>query len=248
MIYITGDKHGEWQGVMDFCDEHETTEDDVMIVLGDAGINYLQDWRDCQLKWALSRLPITILCIHGNHEERPENIRSYREKEWNGGQVFYEEDFPNLLFAKDGGIYDLNGKSALTIGGAYSVDKWFRQEYGDHKGPKQLGSGRWIAPVKWQDEEEYMEHGCMDWVFGEYFQSGLIYHFRTESFEDVDHEHSFQAVMEWACEYPDSFQIPEEYLHEYSQQELEYLDVIVKKMTREVQGWQQLKKSPMARM
>ena len=30
------------------------------------------------------------------------------------------------MFAKDGEIYDFNGKSVLVIGGAYSVDKYYR--------------------------------------------------------------------------------------------------------------------------
>ena len=34
---------------------------------------------------------ITIFVIHGNHEERPYNISSYKESLWNGGTVYYEE-------------------------------------------------------------------------------------------------------------------------------------------------------------
>lgn len=37
-----------------------------------------------------------------------------------------EEEYPNLLFAKDGEVYDLDGKKAIVMGGAYSVDKWYR--------------------------------------------------------------------------------------------------------------------------
>ena len=71
-------------------------------------------------------MPITFFCIHGNHEERPFNISTYITKKWNGGIVYYEEEFPNILFAKDGEIYNINGKSILVIGGAYSVDKEYR--------------------------------------------------------------------------------------------------------------------------
>lgn len=113
-------------------------------------------------------------------------------------------------------------------------NEWFRPQYGDHKGPKQLDNGDWIAPVTWiGDGKEYMEYGDILWVFGEYFESGLIYHYCTEAFDDVDHDHSFEAVMAMACEYPGSFRIPEEYLHEYSQQELNYLNVIVERMKGE---------------
>ncbi|MBD5129530.1 MAG: serine/threonine protein phosphatase [Ruminococcaceae bacterium] len=126
MIYLTGDTHRDFDRVFDFCADNDTTPDDVLIILGDAGINFFLDERDYKLKKQLSTLEVTLLCIHGNHEERPFMIDSYIEKEWHGGVVFYEEEFPNLLFAKDGEIYDLEGRSAIAIGGAYSVDKFYR--------------------------------------------------------------------------------------------------------------------------
>lgn len=37
-----------------------------------------------------------------------------------------EEQYPNILFAKDGEIYNFHGKKVMPIGGAYSVDKYYR--------------------------------------------------------------------------------------------------------------------------
>lgn len=126
MIYLTGDTHRDFDRVFDFCADNDTTTDDVLIILGDAGINFFLDDRDRELKKWLSTLEVTLFCIHGNHEERPFMVDSYVEKEWNGGVVFYEEEFPKLLFAKDGEIYDFEGRKAIAIGGAYSVDKFRR--------------------------------------------------------------------------------------------------------------------------
>lgn len=126
MIYITGDTHGNFENIKEFCYEYETTIDDIMIILGDVGINYYLNYRDDELKGELSRVPITLFCIHGNHEERPELIRNYEEKSWNEGHVYYEEEYPNILFAIDGEIYNFNEKKAITIGGAYSIDKYYR--------------------------------------------------------------------------------------------------------------------------
>jgi len=39
-----------------------------MIILGDAGINYYLYERDYELKEQLAQLPITLFCVHGNHE------------------------------------------------------------------------------------------------------------------------------------------------------------------------------------
>lgn len=126
MIYITGDKHADFSEVFDFCYENKTTLKDTLIVLGDAGINYYTNEKDYILKNSLLQYPITFFCIHGNHEERPENIKTYKTKKFHNGIVYYEEEYPNLLFAKDGEIYHFNHHKVLVIGGAYSVDKYFR--------------------------------------------------------------------------------------------------------------------------
>ena len=130
MIYITGDKHAYFNDVFNFCYENNTTIDDILIVLGDAGINYFTNDRDYILKNSLLQLPITLFCIHGNHEERPENIENYKTKLFHNGIVYYEEEYPSILFAKDGEIYKFDNKKVLVIGGAYSVDKEFRLKYG----------------------------------------------------------------------------------------------------------------------
>ena len=126
MFYITGDTHGDFDRVRDFCEENETTTDDVLVILGDAGINFYLNVYDERRKAEISELPITLFCIHGNHEERPYMIDGYEEKLWNEGIVYWEEEYPNILFAKDGEIYDFDGKKCIAIGGAYSIDKYYR--------------------------------------------------------------------------------------------------------------------------
>lgn len=126
MIFFTGDIHGSPFEIVNFCRKHQLTAKDTIVILGDVGANYYENKTDRALKFTLSRLDPTIFCIHGNHEIRPANIPSYNTKQWNGGLVWYEEDFPNLLFAKDGDIYDIEGIKHLVIGGAYSVDKFYR--------------------------------------------------------------------------------------------------------------------------
>jgi len=136
LIYITGDTHREFKRVVDFCLHQKTSEQDILVILGDTGINYVGEnyykyaGRLCDedLKKALNHLPITLFCLHGNHEQRPESLEIYEEREWNGGKVYFEPEFPNLVFAKDGEIYELSGKRCLAIGGAYSVDKEYRLE------------------------------------------------------------------------------------------------------------------------
>ena len=130
MIYITGDTHRNFTRIAKFCHDFKTTKKDILVILGDAGINYYGKIDDDILKGFLSALPITLFCIHGNHENRPSNIKTYKVKKWNGGKVYVEKDYPNLIFAKDGEIYNFNGTRILVIGGAYSVDKRQRITFG----------------------------------------------------------------------------------------------------------------------
>lgn len=130
MIYITGDTHANVDRIEEFCRKMETSKEDIMIILGDAGFNYFCNLADYDLKEKAQSLPVTFFCIHGNHEERPQNLSCYHETEFHGGTVFQQKDFPDLYFAKDGEFYDFGGKTCLALGGAYSVDKNYRLCYG----------------------------------------------------------------------------------------------------------------------
>lgn len=121
--YITGDKHRNFLHVKDFCREMNTRRKDVLIVLGDAGFNYYDDVRDDKLKKKISNLNITLFCIHGNKENRPQNIGTYGIRSFCGGKVYYEPKYPNIYFAIDGEIYNFEGKKYMVAGGAHSVDK-----------------------------------------------------------------------------------------------------------------------------
>ena len=126
MIYITGDTHRNFTRLNDL----KSHKDDMIIILGDAGINYFLDKKDIICKETLKNYQIKLFCIRGNHEERPENINTYKEIDMFGGKVFIEDKYPNLIFAKDGEIYTIDGKKVLVIGGAYSVDKENRILFG----------------------------------------------------------------------------------------------------------------------
>ena len=130
MIYITGDIHGSLEPIFDLVEKYEPKEDDIIVILGDVAVNYTGRLRDKFIKEEMNNIGITFFCIHGNHENRPQNIASYQEKNWNGGRVLYEEDYPNILFPVDGDIFELEGNKCIVIGGAYSVDKFYRLRNG----------------------------------------------------------------------------------------------------------------------
>lgn len=126
MIYITGDIHRDFSRIYKL----KKDSDNLLIVLGDVGINYYLNEEDKNCKEYLKKLKLKLFCVRGNHEERPEKISTYKEVEMFGGKVFIEEEYPNLIFAKDGETYNIDGKKILVIGGAYSVDKQYRLLHG----------------------------------------------------------------------------------------------------------------------
>lgn len=125
-VYMTGDTHGQFERVIEFCRLREVEPENTFVILGDAGLNYYGDRRDTKKKEQLATVPITFFCLHGNHEMRPSEALGYECREYHVGQVWVEPEYPNILFAIDGEVYDFNGHSCLVIGGAYSVDKFYR--------------------------------------------------------------------------------------------------------------------------
>lgn len=148
VIYYTGDIHGSSDELVKFCENKNLNGKDTVILLGDVGANYYGGKRDRSLKESFATLKSTFLCIHGNHEICPATISSYKQKEWKGGTVWYEDEYPNLLFAKDGEIYTVERLQHIAIGGAYSVDKYYRL---------MRGYGWWEDEQPSEDIKAYVE-------------------------------------------------------------------------------------------
>lgn len=127
MTYLTADPHGDVYLIKEFIDALKPSEPVTIVILGDAGLNYYLNYRDEKAKKVLRDLfPHTFFCIRGNHEERPERLPNMTVKTYLNGPVLVENDFPNILYAIDGEVYNFPEGSVLTIGGAYSVDKEYR--------------------------------------------------------------------------------------------------------------------------
>lgn len=128
---ITGDTHGDVCNRIALINKKLfLPEETAVIILGDAGINFWLGKRDRANKKKISEYGYTIYCVRGNHEERPSNISTYNfeyDKEIDGF-VWVEPDFPLIKFLCDGNTYHFNNHPTLILGGAYSIDKYYRLE------------------------------------------------------------------------------------------------------------------------
>ena len=127
MVYFFGDIHGKIDELLFNIKQVSAQPGDTVVLLGDVGLNYYdRDPRYQARKARLERTGLNFLCVHGNHECRPATLPYYHLTEWQGGAAYIEDPYPHLFFAKDGEVYDLEGHTAIVMGGAYSVDKEYR--------------------------------------------------------------------------------------------------------------------------
>lgn len=129
-LFIKGDTHGNFDFLEYFCEAYHTKITDTLVILGDAGFNFYKGSKAHTLKRWVSKFPITITCVRGNHEDRPQNrgIPLIENQTVNQvtGAFYHEEAYPNIYYFVDGDEYTYKDKNFLVIGGAYSVDKWYR--------------------------------------------------------------------------------------------------------------------------
>ena len=133
-VYCIGDIHGRIPSVFDSLkDEAEKEGKEIaLILLGDVGANYYGGQRDSYFKEQLNKIGVHMYCLRGNHEKHPKDVPNMRIV-FDGyvkNVVYWEEEYPNIKYLIDGADYQFNNITCLALGGAYSVDKWYRLERG----------------------------------------------------------------------------------------------------------------------
>lgn len=131
-IYLIGDIHGDWRLLEYLC--KDLTENDIVIQLGDHGINYYGgSHRDENMKKKIAKLKPTFIFLRGNHDRSLkdfENKLGYKlvhiQNDIIKGTFYLDEKFPNQLFLPRYDIFEVLGNRFLAISGSYSVDKNFR--------------------------------------------------------------------------------------------------------------------------
>lgn len=124
MIYVTGDCHQNFRkfNTKIFPEQKEMTKEDHVIICGDFGGVWNKEVENKEEKHLLDWLeekPFTTLFVDGNHENF-DRLYSYPVELWHGGKV--HKIRPSVIHLMRGQIYEIDGKSFFTFGGASSHD------------------------------------------------------------------------------------------------------------------------------
>lgn len=130
MLYLTGDLHGHIDirklSAEFFPKGKDLTKDDYVVILGDFGLLWGKNEKSGKywLNW-LDKKPWTTLFIDGNHENF-DMLDTLIDVPMFGSYVGKVND--SVFRLHRGHIYEIEGKSIFTLGGADSIDKGMREE------------------------------------------------------------------------------------------------------------------------
>lgn len=128
--HICGDLHGNLSRLYHL--KFDNPEEHGIIILGDFGLNYYLDESENFKKQSLNNKGFKVYAVRGNHEMRPKEVFGMT-KVFDpdvGGEVYLQYDYPNIRYFDNYGEYMINNLRTLVIGGAYSVDKYYRLSAG----------------------------------------------------------------------------------------------------------------------
>lgn len=185
---VRGDCHGDFYWLSLLKNDY-IPEETAIIILGDAGVNFYLNKTDIRTKECIQSSGFTLYLVRGNHEMRPERLPDIKLG-WDEdvkGSIMYEQNYPNIRYFRNYDIYTINNYRCLVIGGAYSVDKWYRLARAyivapEYNNPKKTG---WFA-----DEclSEYEMSNC-EWMIEHSGDKGFDFvfsHTCPKKFQPVD--------------------------------------------------------------
>ena len=120
-VYITGDTHGEFRrfNIKSFYEQKMLSKSDYMIICGDFGGLWGQKSLIQLQNDILGDRSYTTLFVDGNHENY-DLLKTFPITEWHGGKVQYITD--TIIHLMRGQVYDIDGNTYFTMGGAASHD------------------------------------------------------------------------------------------------------------------------------
>ena len=126
-FYVTGDVHGNLDidklNVKNFKESSSLDKNDYLLICGDVAMFWDNGDDDFYTKIFYAKQPYTVLWIDGNHENF-NLINQLPVEKWNGGKV--HKIYDNIYHLMRGQVYNIDGHTIFTFGGAESHDKIYR--------------------------------------------------------------------------------------------------------------------------
>ena len=139
-LIVCGDIHGKLKTLVHDAVERYKIEKASIIICGDFGAGFeSKQALDIEYKKCLKRLEdndITIYAVRGNHDDP----NYFKDPE--------KYNYPRLKFLEDHHVYEIEGRTIYTIGGANSVDYLWRIDWNEVPAHKAKGKKIW-----WEDED-----------------------------------------------------------------------------------------------
>lgn len=175
---VRGDTHGQFTWMNNGCLDNYKPEETAIIILGDAGFNFYLNKYDSKKKAEVDARGYRFYCVRGNHEARPQDTSCGYELVYDQdvrGEVYIQTEYPNIRFFKDWGEYYIGHYWVAVIGGAYSVDKWWRlaragvqskTDWG-YNNPKKTGwfPNEQLTKEEMDEAEGELQGGLFNFVF-----------------------------------------------------------------------------------
>lgn len=132
-IFVTGDVHGGGKDIAKIFNfskrmKGDLCAEDVMIIAGDWGLIWAKNPRnqdERKYKTKFNGMGLTFFVVLGNHENY-DRIEKLPVREAFGGEVRYEPEYENIVYAQNGHYYTINGRLVWVMGGGQSADYLFR--------------------------------------------------------------------------------------------------------------------------
>ena len=139
-LIVCGDIHGKLRELVHKVVEDYDIKNASIIICGDFGAGFEKkgylDNEYSRCKNRLEENDITLYAIRGNHDD-PEYFRNPSKY-----------NYPRLIFLEDHHVYEIEGRTIYTIGGANSIDYVWRIDWNNDPEHKKAGKKVW-----WEDED-----------------------------------------------------------------------------------------------
>lgn len=121
--FVTGDCHGNFNRVIQFIQKFDLGEGDNIIVCGDMGLYWLKSQADAKehiKTYEAMCHGVNLYWIDGNHENF-DIIKTFGKEPYNCS--------PHIIYMPRGSVLKTSIGKMLFMGGADSVDKYWREEH-----------------------------------------------------------------------------------------------------------------------